>query len=217
MSTSELKTKMAETIRHYNQKGWSPATSTNYSFKDELGTIWVSRSGVDKSEFSIGDFITVDLNGKAIGSYSDCRPSAETLIHCALYEMFPETKVILHSHSIYPVLLSTQKGFDLKFQGYEIQKGFEGQTTHEDSVHIPIFHNTQDMNAFKDLLFQNRERLANHALVIRKHGTYAWGKNLFEAKRHLETLEYLCQCEWMAKQLVEPEVKLTSANSDFEL
>ena len=44
-------------IRNYNAKGWSPATSTNYSFKDEYNQICVSRSGVDKSQFTSNDFI----------------------------------------------------------------------------------------------------------------------------------------------------------------
>jgi ribulose-5-phosphate 4-epimerase/fuculose-1-phosphate aldolase len=38
-----------------------------------------------------------------------------------------------------------------------------------------------------------------YTFLMRKHGTYAWGRNLFEAKRHLESLEYLCQCEWMMR------------------
>ena len=59
MTRETLKEQIAETIRHYNAKGWSPATSTNYSFKDDEGTIWVSRSGVDKSQFTANDFITV--------------------------------------------------------------------------------------------------------------------------------------------------------------
>lgn len=199
MSTQELKEQIAETIRHYNDKGWSPATSTNYSFKDDGGTIWVSRSGIDKYEFHADDFITVNSDGQAIGAYEGVRPSAETLIHCVLYELFPDTKVILHSHSIYPVLVSAVDGARVTFQGYEVQKGFEGQTTHEAIVHIPIFENTQDMFAFKRVLQSNAALLKHHTFLMKKHGSYAWGRNLFEAKRHLETLEYLCQCEWMMR------------------
>jgi methylthioribulose-1-phosphate dehydratase len=57
MQEELLKKELAATIRLYNSKGWSPATSTNYSFKTEQGQIWVSRSGVDKSHFSENDFI----------------------------------------------------------------------------------------------------------------------------------------------------------------
>lgn len=196
MATKDTKEELAETIRQYNGKGWSPATSTNYSYKDEEGIIWVSQSGIDKSSFKAENFITVDNNAEAIGEYIDCKPSAETLIHCTIYKLFPETKVILHSHSIFPVLLSEVEGEKIAFQGYEMQKAFEGQTTHEDVVNIPIFENTQNMKDFKTVLVDNVEKIKQHAFLIRKHGTYAWGRNLFEAKRHLEALDYLCECEW---------------------
>ena len=199
MTRETIKEQIAEVIRHYNAKGWSPATSTNYSLKDDAGTIWVSRSGVDKAQFTADDFITVDSNGLAIGDFVGVKPSAETLIHCALYELFPETKVILHSHSVYPVLISAVLGPQITFEGYEVQKGFEGQTTHSTAVNIPILDNTQDMMEFKQILINEVNRIQHHSFIMRKHGTYAWGKNLFEAKRHLETLDYLCQCEWMLK------------------
>ena len=194
-----LKEEIASTIREYNSKGWSPATSTNYSFKFENSAIFVSRSGVDKSKFISSDFITVDNTGKPTGEYMNSTPSAETLIHCVLYDLFPEIKVILHSHSVYPVLISNIEKNVVQFEGYEIQKGFAGQTTHNNTVEIPIFDNTQDMIEFSEVLKNNTKSLSNHTFIMRKHGTYAWGKNLFEAKRHLETLEYLCQCEWMIK------------------
>ncbi|MES2800337.1 MAG: methylthioribulose 1-phosphate dehydratase [Bacteroidota bacterium] len=199
MTTSQLKTEIAATIRLYNTKGWSPATSTNYSFRDEENTIWVSRSGVDKSQFSENDFITVDENGLSTGHYITIKPSAETLIHCTIYQLFPETKVIFHSHGVYPILLSMETQNTVNFEGYEVQKGFAGQTTHVAKVDIRVFDNTQDMEAFSATLKNNLASIKHHSFIMRKHGTYAWGNNLFDAKRHLETLDYLCECEWRKK------------------
>lgn len=197
----QLKEEIAGTIRAYNSKGWSPATSTNYSFKASTkeSTLFVSRSGVDKSLFSSDDFIVVDSEGRPTEEHKNIIPSAETLIHCVLYKLFPETTVILHSHSVYPVLISQIYTDKVEFEGYEIQKGFDGQTTHDALVKIPIFENTQNIEEFSAVLIKNKTFLTHHSFIMRKHGTYAWGKNLFEAKRHLETLEYLCQCKWMSK------------------
>lgn len=198
MGNIELREEIAETIRSYHKKGWSPATSTNYSFLDETGVIWVSRSGIDKSRFSKDDFITVDKNGNPTGEYAGMKPSAETLIHCVLYELFPGTKVILHSHSVFPVLLSGIYKNEVLFEGYEVQKGFAGETTHEHTVAIPVFDNTQDMTDFTQTLRNNVHTINHHCFVMRKHGTYAWGTSLFEAKRHLETLEYLSEASYRA-------------------
>ena len=194
-----LKEEIAEVVRAYHLKGWSPATSTNYSFKDENGTIWVSKSGIDKSRFSSDDFMKVSSEGLGIDEYEEIKPSAETVIHCTLYDMFPETKVILHSHGPFPVVLSSIVNDEILFDGYEILKGFEGVTTHDTAVSIPVFDNTQDMQSFRQLLIKNKEKITASSFIMRKHGTYAWGKDLFAAKRHLETLDYLCQCKWMIR------------------
>lgn len=192
-----LKIELAEVIKHYNALGWSPATSTNYSFKDEQGSINVSKSGIDKSQFKPVDFIIVDSQGIPTEKVNPPVPSAETLIHCVLYQLFPDTKVILHSHGPYPVCLSRKSVNSVSFKGYEIQKGFKGVQTHDSEVQIPIFDNCQDMSFFETALAERMEELKFHCFIIKGHGTYAWGTNLFEAKRHLETLDYLCHCEWM--------------------
>jgi len=199
METLELhKEELAATIRAYHAKGWSPATSTNYSFRLEAfpETIYVSSSGVDKSQFKAGHFMEVDLNGNPNPGFEHLRPSAETLIHCTLYKLFPEMQCILHSHSVYSVLHSAVQPEAIKLEGYEVLKGYAGILTHDTTVNCPVFENTQDMNAFSDLLESEKARLTIPAFIMRKHGTYAWGKNLFEAKRHLETTEYLLEVEW---------------------
>lgn len=195
MNLKEQKRKMAETIRSYNLKGWSPATSTNYSFRDLDQNIWVSRSGVDKSEFNEDDFITVNSQGVPTGEFVQVKPSAETLIHCIIYDLFPDTKVVLHSHSVHPVVLSMREDKSVKFEGFEVQKGFAGCTSHEESISIPVFNNSQDMTEFAEWMKERKDDLIRHCFIIRGHGTYAWGTDLFEAKRHLESLEYLCHCK----------------------
>lgn len=198
----QLKSKLAKAIRRYNRKGWSPATSTNYSFRlpNEDDRIFVSRSGVDKSEFKKSDFIEVDRKGQVLPDFEGVKPSAETGIHCVIYELFPATKCILHSHSVYPVLWSMELNQKIVFKGYELQKGFEGQSTHEGSIEIPILNNSQDMIEFGQWLTERKNEIQQHCFVIKGHGTYAWGESLFEAKRHLETLDYLCEVEWKRKK-----------------
>lgn len=197
----EMQQQLAQVIRSYHQKGWSPATSTNYSFREseQAQSLFVSRSGIDKSEFTADDFMEVDFSGKATAAFAGIRPSAETLIHCVLYQLFPETTVILHSHSVYSVLNSQKYDDQLFFSGYEIQKGFQGQNTHLEQISIPILENSQDMHEFSEWMKNRKAAFSNHCFVIRNHGSYAWGRNLFEAKRHLETLEYLLEVNWKLK------------------
>ena len=199
----ELKEQLAQTIRAYHAKGWSPATSTNYSFREnaDADVIYVSRSGIDKSQFHEEDFMRVAMDGHPVLEDWEIKPSAETLIHCVLYRLIPENTVILHSHSVYSVLNSQLYEENIPFEGYEIQKGFAGQTTHDNKIHIPILPNSQDMVEFSTWMEARKDEFQHHAFVIRNHGTYAWGKNLFEAKRHLETLEYLLEVNYKLKAI----------------
>lgn len=188
-------TELAECIRLLHHQGHSPATSTNYSFKDDSGQLWVSRSGIDKSACSSEDFISINEEGNTLAPYDHMTPSAETGIHCAIYSLFPETKVILHSHYVYPLLFAHHK-VALSFEGFELQKGFPGVTTHLGTVQIPVFPNSQDMEDIKGHLSSRMDELKYQVFMIEKHGFYTWGYSLFEAKRILESFSYLCKVSW---------------------
>ncbi|MFM6946324.1 MAG: methylthioribulose 1-phosphate dehydratase [Flavobacteriales bacterium] len=192
-----MKAAYAELIRNLHLKGWSPATSTNYSFIDEHQQCWVSRSGVHKGVFSEQDFMTIDNSGIGTGMFHGTKPSDETQIHLWIYKNFPEAKVILHSHSKYPVLISQFNEDFFPVQGYELQKGFKGCKSHLDSIEIPIVDNQQDMAVLCRALDVKKQAIQHHCFIIAGHGTYAWGADLFEAQRHLETLDYLCECEFL--------------------
>ena len=157
--------------------------------------MWVSRSGVDKSTFSADDFIPIDENGLVQAPFEGIKPSDETMIHVLIYRLFPEAQVILHSHSKNPVLISKKNDRFFIVENYEIQKGFSGVKTHDCRIQIPIFENAQDMAYFEQVLPERQAEIQQHCFIIRQHGTYAWGENLFAAKRHLESLDYLCECE----------------------
>lgn len=196
---------LAELVRWMNGRGWSPGTSTNYSFlhPELLDIIVVSQSGIDKANFSSDDFMFVDLQGQPSNSYEEFKPSAETLIHAALYELFPETRFILHTHSKAATILShiDKAENNINFSGYEVLKGLPNINTHAASVEIPIFENDQDMVRFSNLLRENRNLLTNNSFLMEKHGLYVWGTSLFEAKRHLEIYEFLLDIELTLKQI----------------
>jgi methylthioribulose-1-phosphate dehydratase len=196
MDKDSIIEELIQTISTYHSWGWSPATSTNYSFVDETSKIWVTISGIDKSRITKKDFISIDLDNTILSEDFKGSPSAETLIHCTIYKLFPETKVILHSHGLYPNLLSSRAKNEFIFNGHEIQKGFQGEISHLNSIRIPVIENNQEMLFFQKELYLRKSELLYSCFAIRNHGTYAWGRNILEAKRHLETLDYLCKYEW---------------------
>jgi len=201
VENSLIKEQLTETIKFFSKKGWSPATSTNYSHRcsNNPENLIISRSGVDKSQFKASDFIQINLAGEILSSDSpEFKSSAETEIHTYLYQKFPGIKCVLHTHSVLGTVLS-QKFVSEKqivFQNYEIIKGIEGNHTHDTNLYLPIVKNSQNMKDINFELEHHFQRLGEFSgFLIAGHGLYAWGKDLFSAKRHIETFEFLLECE----------------------
>ena len=191
---------LAELVRSWNAKGWSPATSTNYSFRDEEqdGRIWISGSGIDKSEFAPKHFMAINPTGKPYSVEETRKPSAETLIHTFIYEQFPEVNSILHTHSIGGTVLSRVYPHGITLENYELQKAFQGEITHEKSHLVPVFENKQDIAELVEDIkswLDMGNLFSIPALVLKQHGTYVWGRSIQDAKRHLEAIEFLFACE----------------------
>ncbi len=186
---------LLEAIQFFSHKGWSPATSTNYSIRLETpGKILISRSGVDKSRFLKTDLIVINEQGEVdpVSAGAGIKSSAETEIHTALYQRFPKINCVLHTHSVLGTWLSQKyvKSWEIKFQDWEIQKGLKGIQSHLSTVVLPIVNNHQVMSDILAEMEPNWERQP-HGFLIAGHGLYTWGETIAEAKRHIETFEFL--------------------------
>ncbi|HXH32432.1 MAG TPA: methylthioribulose 1-phosphate dehydratase [Bacteriovoracaceae bacterium] len=189
---------LLESIQFFNAKGWSPATSTNYSVRSTNPTEYIiSRSGVDKSRFSLTDLILINQQGTVLAPFNSpgIKSSAETEIHTAIYQIMPQVNCVLHTHSVLGTVLSHLREKDgfLRFEGLEILKGLEGNATHELSYDLPIVPNSQNMT---EILRGLEKSFSDniHGFLIAGHGLYSWGKDVATAKRHIETFEFLFEC-----------------------
>ena|SRR5665647_596913 len=195
-----LATELLEAIKFFNAKGWSPATSTNYSVRSvDPAKFIISRSGVDKSKFSLDDLILIDGKGSVQSPFnrSGVKSSAETEIHTTLYEKYPQINCVLHTHSVLGTVLSNQLAREkqIRFAGYEILKGLEGNQTHDLEEFLPIVPNSQSMpDIIRDMKDYLKTDLSIHGFLIAGHGLYTWGKDISTAKRHVETFEFLFEC-----------------------
>ncbi|MCA9519808.1 MAG: methylthioribulose 1-phosphate dehydratase [Myxococcales bacterium] len=190
---------LCELIRWLHARGFTPATSSNFSVRPQgaRDIFAVSRTGVDKSTFSPDQMMLVDASTGAARVPRDARPSAETLIHVVLYELFPEAACILHTHSVPGTVLSMQRASEgrIVFRDFEILKGLEHHDSHDVEEVLPIFANTQQM---PELAARLRAHVGEHpelaGFLIEGHGLYTWGANVAAARRHLEVFEFLLEC-----------------------
>jgi methylthioribulose-1-phosphate dehydratase len=194
----QLVAELIETGRQFHQMKWSLATSSNYSVavSREPLRLLMTASGKDKGRLQPDDFIIVDGTGTAVHNVdSRTRPSAETELHLMAAEAFG-AGCILHTHSVFATTLSEQfanKGC-IEFTGFEMQKAIEGFRTHETTLSLPIFDNNQDIVALRESVeLSMKADFTAHGFLIRKHGLYAWGKDLPSARRHIEAYEFLLE------------------------
>ncbi|TLS38306.1 methylthioribulose 1-phosphate dehydratase [Pseudalkalibacillus caeni] len=182
-------------------RDWFPGTSGNLSIKvsSEPLRFLVTASGKDKRKRTAEDFLLVDEYCSAVEETS-LRPSAETLIHREVYQK-TNAGCCLHVHTIDNNVISELYAGEGKitFKSQELIKAF-GIWEEDGEISIPIVENYADIPAL------SRE-IANHieagiyGVLIRNHGITVWGKDAFEAKKHLEAFEFLFSYHLKIKSL----------------
>ena len=178
-------------------RGWTPATSSNFSCKlnTEKPAFAITQSGRDKAQLALDDLMVIDESGLALEPKT-AKPSAETVLHLKLYNLFP-CGAVLHTHSVLATATSMHEKANskLEFEGFELLKAFTGIKTHDTCRFVPVIENSQDMNEiWRDVEAYLPDPLCLPAFLIRGHGAYAWGEDVFAAQRHLEALEHLLEC-----------------------
>lgn len=185
---------------YLHSRGWSLATSSNYSVRlssDPLRLL-VTASGKHKDRLTTDDFVLIDETGAPAG-VGQPKSSAETMLHVVLAKE-AGAGAILHTHSVWGTLLSDVHGPEgvVTISGYEMLKALPGITTHDTSVDLAIFPNTQDITALADELGERLragDEAVRHGFLINKHGLYTWAHDLDATRACLESLEFLFECE----------------------
>ena len=188
-------TKMGQTIaehagslcdigREFHQRGWSLATSSNYSvvLNREPLELLVTASGKHKDRLTKEDFVRVDGAGRPVAIASQLQVGA-----------------VLHTHSVWGTILSNRffKRGGIELAGFEMLKGLDSVSTHEHNEWLPIFANTQDIGSLSEKvanLLADPVGPIQHGFLIHRHGLYTWGEDLGAARRHVEAIEFLLEC-----------------------
>lgn len=179
--------------KEFYRRNWVLGTSGNFSavLSRDPFELLVTESGVHKGMLAPHNFLSVGPGAAVINGSG--KPSAETLIHLSILD-HRDAGCILHTHSVWSTLLTDlhSESDGLEIEGYEMLKGLAGVSTHEHSELVPILENSQN---YPELAHKTNDLLSSnpraHAILLRRHGMYTWGKDILEAMRHVEILEFL--------------------------
>jgi methylthioribulose-1-phosphate dehydratase len=177
-------------IKLYN-KGWFPATSGNLSYKLHENPLMfaITSSGKDKGTVTHEDVIFVNKDAEPVEK-TRLKPSAETKIHSQIYQK-TDAGCVIHIHTVNNNFISSLY-FDegkVKLKDMEMIKALDIWEENAE-VEIPIVENFFDL----DKLAEETGKAINQkvpAVLIKNHGIYSWGRNEFEAKRHIEAFEFM--------------------------
>ena len=202
LTREHLSLEIIEAGRFLYARGWSPATSSNYSTRLSASQALLTVSGKHKGQLGPDDVLATDLAGNSLEPGK--KPSAETLLHTQLYSWRPDIGAVLHTHSVNATVLSRlTPGDSIEFEDYELQKAFSGVSTHESRVLVPIFENDQDIAR---LAAKVQPWLEAHpdcvGYLIRGHGLYTWGARMSDALRQIEAFEFLFECELKTRAIL---------------
>lgn len=195
-----LAAEIIEATRELSARGWTPATSSNFSMRLDDRHAAVTVSGRDKGRLGAGDIMVVDLDGKPV---TDQVPSAETVLHTQLYKRLPEVGCVLHTHSLVQTVASRLYAGAgcVRFEDYELIKAFRGQSTHATAMEVAVLANNQCIPTLAAQVDVLLDKGPMWGYLIEGHGMYAWGRDLGEARRHLEAFEFLLACELEMRKL----------------
>lgn len=194
----------AQIITHTRElaaKGFTPATAGNFSIRMGPGHAAITISGKDKGRLTEADIMVVNMGNEPVATHH--RPSAEAALHTHLYRKFPDVGAVLHTHSPTQTiagLLYAQTGH-VPLRGYELFKALRGHATHETEVDLPVVPNSQDMDVLTASVDAVLTQPNQWGYLIAGHGLYAWGRDIAEARRHLDAFEFMLGCELEMRRL----------------
>ena len=187
---------LCELLRAFYVREWVSGTGGGICALDPDGNMLLAPTGVHKERVQPPDFFVIDpRDGSVVRPAADpsLRPSeCNAIFRAAIAER--DAASVMHSHSLSSVLAADlATGDHITIRDLEMLKGSRG-LTNRDTHHVPVITNTprefeltdQVEAALKDPRFD-----ATYAILVRDHGAYIWGADLWETKRHAEVYHFL--------------------------
>ncbi|XZN88943.1 MAG: methylthioribulose 1-phosphate dehydratase [Microcoleus sp.] len=203
--SGDLRTDLIAAAKHFYDRGWMVGTAGNLSSRLDDGSFWITASGRQKGKLTATDFIRMNLDGIILEQPDpDSRPSAETSIHLAVYQSFPEAQACYHVHSIEANLVSRLAAGDaVSLPALEMLKGL-GVWEENPQVSMPLFTNyfsvPQIAQEIGELFATSPPQVP--ALLIRDHGVTVWANSPATAYNYIEIVEYIFRYMVMARQSI---------------
>jgi L-fuculose-phosphate aldolase len=202
MEKNHLKSGIVEVCSYLHNNGFFSGTSGNISVKLSDGTILITPSGMPKNKLVDENILKVNPDGNLAES-SVFKPSSEIKMHIRSYEKRPDIRAVVHAHPPFSTGLASS-GISpdtsvlpeaLLILGKVPLVGYGTPSTSEIPEKLEPYLKTHNV------------------FLLANHGALTLGKDLAEASRRMETLEFyakvlfICRMLGGERKLSEEDVK----------
>jgi methylthioribulose-1-phosphate dehydratase len=197
VSDAATRALLVELLRDFYRRDWVSGTGGGICGPSEDGHLLVAPTGVHKERVQPEDLFVIDVTETSVRE----RPADPALRPSECGHIFTliarhrEVRSIVHTHALSAVLAGDIAGGSdhVVIERLEMLKGIRG-LTNEDRHLLPVIDNTprevQLVANVERMLADGRFDTA-FGVLVRDHGCYVWGSDVWEAKRHTETYHYL--------------------------
>ena len=197
LSDADTKALLCELLQGFYTRGWVSGTGGGICGPTEDGNLFLAPTGVHKERVRPEDFFVVSPDDGRVLREPETpglRPSECNTIFC-LVARERGARSVAHSHGLAAVLAGdlARDEDHVAIRDLEMLKGIRG-LTNRDVHRVPVIRNTprepELVEAIERALAD--ERFAGtYAVIVRDHGAYIWGADVWEAKRHTEVYHFL--------------------------
>ncbi|KAG0142518.1 hypothetical protein CROQUDRAFT_662393 [Cronartium quercuum f. sp. fusiforme G11] len=191
---------ICELCRNFYSLGWVTGTGGGISIRHE-DHVFIAPSGVQKERIQPSDIFVLDrvTRTQLRRPLKPLKQSACTPLFYNAYDL-RDAGACIHTHSQHAVMVTLLwPGKEFRCSHLEMIKGMRIKGTEKamsylDTLVIPIIENTPDEEDLREGMEQAmRDYPDAPAVLVRRHGTYSWGKDWEQAKCQAECLDYLLE------------------------
>ena len=189
----QLKEEVYEANLDLAAKGMVIYTWGNVSGIDRAsGLVVIKPSGVDYGEMRAEDMVVIDLEGRIVeGRY---RPSSDTPTHLALYRKYPAIGGVTHTHSTFAAAFA-QAGLPIPAFGTTHADYFYGDIPCTRDLTAEEIETAYELNTGLVIAetIGDADPLAVPGILVKNHGSFAWGKSAAESVYHAVVLDKVAE------------------------
>ncbi|WP_331001298.1 class II aldolase/adducin family protein [Lientehia hominis] len=197
MSDREAKEAIVEIGRRIYNKGFVASNDGNISVKVGENELWATPTGVSKGFMTPEMLVKLDMDGTVLEG--DCRPSCEIKMHLRVFRENPSVAAVVHAH---PMMATAYA-----IAGRPLDRPIITEGVLQLGV-VPLApYATPSTEEVPDSIAPYCKDY--NAVLLANHGALTWGKDILEAWRRMESVEYYASIMMITEKVLGESRELT--------